>query len=411
MEKKVVITGLGAITPLGNTVQEFWDNVIEGNSGIDTLTKCAPWEKGIPAYIAGEIKNLDMNLFLDKKNIRRNDPFTWYGVAAAHEAIKDAQLLNNDNVDKERIGVVVGSGVGGIHGFQENVKLMQKDMRISPFLIPQVITDTPSGLISIIHGFMGPNFSVSTACATANHSILNSFYTIQRGEADIMITGGCEGTLSDLTIGGFASAQALTTSKEKSASCPWDIKRDGFVMAEGAGILVLESEESAKKRNVPILGEIVSGGMSADAFHVTAPHPEGKGAALAMSLAIKHAGINKEDIDYINAHGTSTPLGDIAETKALKKVFEDHAYKLKVNSTKSMLGHLLGAAAAVEAIVCVKSLQTGILHPTINLNNPDPECDLNYVPLKRISENIRYALNNSFGFGGHNCSLIFKKYD
>lgn len=412
MSRKVVITGLGAVTPAGKSVDEMWNSLVSGENSIDYIQGFSPEEYGYKIYVTGQIKDFDPEKRLDKKTVRRNDPFVNYACYAASEAVHQAKL-NDGSIDLQKVGVIVGSGIGGVQGFQTNVmSLYYGNKVVSPFLIPRVITDMASGMISIAYGFMGPNYSISSACATGNHAILNAYHCIQRGEADAIVTGGTEGAISLLTVCGFAAAQAITTNPDPRTACrPWDKNRDGFVIGEGAGILVLEAEESAKRRGVPILAEIVGGGMSADAYHITAPHPEGKGASYAMNQAIELSGIKKEDIGYVNAHGTSTPLGDLAETKAIKKVFEDHAYQLKISSTKSMTGHLIAAAGGIEAIACIKTLQTGVIHPTINLIESDPECDLDYVPLKFQKKDVRYALSNSFGFGGHNCSLLFKKYE
>ncbi|HOJ49887.1 MAG TPA: beta-ketoacyl-ACP synthase II [Spirochaetota bacterium] len=411
MNKRVVITGMGIISPLGNNINEYWENLINGKSGVGYITKFNPEEKGISVKIAAEVKNFNPEEYIDKKEIRRMDLFSQYAMAAASQAIKQAGL-EESNVDKERVGVMVGSGIGGIQSFQENAINFHTKGRVSPFFIPMVITDMAAGLISIKYGFMGPNLSISTACATSNHSILEAYYAIKRGDVDIMITGGAEAAIMDLAISGFSVAQALSRRNDEptKASRPWDKNRDGFVMGEGAGIFVIESEESAKKRGAKILAEILGGGMSADAYHMTAPHPEGKGAALCMTAALKSAGLKPEDIQYVNAHGTSTELGDIAETNAIKVAFGKHAYSLKVNSTKSMIGHLLGAAGAAEAVACVMTLITGKVHPTINLDEQDPACDLDYVPNKAIDYDVKYALSNGFGFGGHNCSLVFGRY-
>ena len=412
MKKRVVITGMGIISPLGNNINEYWNNLLAGKSGVGHITHFNPDEKGLSVKIGAEVKNFNPEEYMDKKLARRMDLFCQYAMAAAKQAVKQAGL-EETNVDKERVGVIVGSGIGGIISFQENTLNFHTKGKVSPFFIPMVITDMASGLISIEYGFMGPNMSISTACATSNHSILESYHIIQRGEADIMITGGAEAAVMELAVCGFSIAQALSRRNDEpqKASRPWDKDRDGFVIGEGAGVFVIESEESAKKRGAKIIAEIVGGGMSADAHHMTAPHPEGKGAALCMTAALKSASLEPKDIQYINAHGTSTELGDVAETNAIKLAFGKHAYSIKVNSTKSMIGHLLGAAGAAEGIACVMSIVDGKLHPTINLDNPDPQCDLDYVPNKAIDYDVKYALSNGFGFGGHNCSIIFGRYE
>ncbi|HCL57829.1 MAG TPA: beta-ketoacyl-[acyl-carrier-protein] synthase II [Spirochaetia bacterium] len=414
MSKRVVVTGMGIISPLGHTIDEYWKNILAGKSGVARISKFDPDAANLSVKIAAEVRNFNPEDYIDKKQIKRMDVFTQFALAGVKEALAQSKLIEQDaSLDKERIGVLVGSGIGGIQSFTENIKNYLAKGRISPFFIPLIITDMASGLISIEYGYMGPNYSISTACATSNHSILNAFNLIRNGEADIMVTGGSEGSVMDLTVCAFSTAQALSKRNDapEKASRPWDKDRDGFILGEGAGILVIESEESAKKRGVKILAEIMGGGMSADAYHMTAPHPEGKGAALCMKNALKMSGLKTTDIQHVNAHGTSTELGDIAETNAVKLVFGDHAKKLKVNSTKSMTGHLLGAAGAVEAIACIKGLQEGKIHGTMNLDNQDEQCDLDYVPNKAIDYDVKYSLSNSFGFGGHNCSLIFGRYD
>lgn len=412
MAKKVVITGMGIISPMGHNVEEYWQNLIAGKSGVTRITKYNPDEIDIPVKIAAEVKNFNPEEYMDKKLTRRMDLFSQFGMAAAKQAITQAGIDQEGAVDKERVGVLIGSGVGGIKSLQKNIVDFDRKTRISPFFIPMIITDMAAGLVSIEYGFMGPNFSISTACASANHSILEAFHIIKRGDADIMVTGGAEGSVTDLNICAFSTAQAISRRNDEpeKASRPWDKDRDGFVLGEGSGVLVIESEESAKKRGATILATLLGGGMSADAHHMTAPHPEGKGAALCMKIALERAGLKPEQVQYVNAHGTSTELGDIAETNAIKLVFGNHAKKMKVNSTKSMVGHLLGAAGGVEAIACIKSIMHDTLHPTINLDNPDPQCDLDYVPHKAQKLELQYALSNSFGFGGHNCSLVFGKY-
>lgn len=412
MSGKVVITGMGVISPLGNTVESYWNALLEGKNGIKTISSFNPTEYELPVSIAAEVTDFDPNDYIDKKKSRRMDRFAQFAMSAAKQAIEQAKL-EESALDKERVGVLVGSGIGGIHAFLDNALKYDSKRRVSPFFIPMLITDMASGLISMEYGYMGPNYSISTACATGNHSLLESYHVIKRGEADIMIAGGTEGTIMPLTLAAFSTAQALSRRNDApdKASRPFDKDRDGFVMGEGAGVLVLESEESAKKRGATIIAEFIGGGMSSDAYHMTAPHPEGKGAALAMNNAIKFSGLKKEDIQLLNAHGTSTGLGDIAETKSIKLAFGEHSKNLKVNSTKSMIGHLLGAAGGVEAIASISALVKGKVHPTVNLENPDPECDLDYVPLKAIDLDVKYALSNGFGFGGHNCSVILGRYD
>lgn len=410
--RRIVVTGIGTVNSVGNNVEDYFKGLLAGKSGITNVTRCDLGDS--PCLVAGEVKDFDPEGVIEKKDSRKMDPFTQYGIFAAEEAIQMAGL--DDGVDKTRVGVIIGSGIGGVQSFEENVlKITEKGhKRVSPLFIPTLITDITSGHVAIRHGFHGPNFSVSSACATANHALGTAFMHIAMGDADVMVAGGTEGTLTPVCFAGFTQARALSThfndAPEKS-SRPFDVDRDGFVMGEGAGVLVLEEYEHAKARGAKILAEFSGYGFSEDAHHITAPHPEGLGASLAMRMAIQRAGIKTEDIDLINTHGTSTGLGDIAETKAIKLVFGEHAYQLKVNSTKSMTGHTLGAAGGVESVAVIKMLETGKVHPTINLDNPDPECDLDYVPHKAIDFQAEYALSNSFGFGGHNASLIFKRYE
>ena len=411
---KVVITGLGAITPIGNTVEEFWNSCLEGKSGVESIRGFDV--SSFPTKIAAEVKGFDPLDYMDKKTVQRNDVFTHFCLAATSQAMADANLTKEilETMNKKRIGVLVGTGIGGANVFIDNIHKFDKGgwKKVSPFFIPGLITNMASGLVAIEWGLMGPNFSISTACATANHSILECMHIIKRGEADIMITGGTEGALNAHCLAGFCASRALSTSNDEpqKASRPFDKGRDGFVFGEGAGVLVLESEESAKKRGAKIYAELAGGGMSCDAYHITAPREDGEGVTMCMEHALSSAGVEKTELDYINTHGTSTPLGDKAEQTAIKKVFGDHAYKIRVNSTKSMIGHLLGAAGGVEAIAAIKSIESGKIHPTINQIEPDPDCDLNCVPNNAIEQEVRVALSNSFGFGGHNCSIVLKKY-
>ncbi len=413
--KKIVITGMGAITPIGITTDDFWNNAVNGVSGITQITRFDA--SSFPTKIGAEVKNFDPLNFIDKKTVQRNDIFTLYALAAIQQAMQDANLTQNtlEKLDRSRIGVVVGSGIGGSNVFIKNVQAFEKGgwKKVSPFFIPGLITNMASGIAAIDWGLKGPNYSISTACATSNHSILESYEIIKRGEADIMVTGGSEGALNEICLAGFCASRALSTQNEnpQKASRPFDKERDGFVFGEGSGIMIIESEESAIKRNANIYAELAGGAMNCDAYHITAPKEDGEGVIRCMNHALQHAGVQKEDINYINTHGTSTPLGDKAEQLAIKSVFKDYINKIKINSTKSMIGHLLGAAGGVEAIAVIKSIQNNILHPTINQEFPDPECDLDCVPNKSIDYRVNVAMSNSFGFGGHNCSLIFKRYN
>jgi 3-oxoacyl-[acyl-carrier-protein] synthase II len=407
MKTRVVITGLGAVTPLGQNLDDTWKNLLEGKSGVATIENMPT--DGLSATIAAQVKDFDPEKFIDKKSLRRMDANEQFCIVAAQMAFDDAGLGQN-NLDLDRCGVVTGSGIGGIQTFenQHETMLERGAKRVSPFFIPMMIIDMCAGLAALRFGFRGPNYSTVSACASSAHAICDAFRIIQRGEADIMITGGAEAAITPLSMAGFCAARAVSTRNDEpeKASRPFDRDRDGFVMGEGSGIMVLESLESAKARNARIYAELVGCGMTCDAHHITAPLPDGSGAAKSMALAIKDAGIRPDEVDYVNSHGTSTGLGDIAETKALKTVFGSHAQKLAINSTKSMIGHLLGAAGGFEGAVTAKSIKEGIIHPTTNLDNPDPECDLDYVPHKSREMGIRYAISNSFGFGGHNVTLV-----
>ncbi len=413
--KKVVVTGLGVIAPNGNTVNDFWKNCLEGKSGVDRIRGFDPSE--YPTQIAGELKDFDPLNYMDKKTVQRNDIFTHYCLAVMQQALEDSQLTGSklEAMDRSKIGVIVGSGMGGIYTYSKNDLALDKGSwrKVSPFFIPATITNMASGMAAIMWGLRGPNFSISTACATSNHSILESMHIIKRGEADIMVAGGSEAVISPLGLAGFCASRALSTSNDEpqKASRPFDTGRDGFVMGEGAGVLVLESEESALRRDVKIYGELAGGGMSCDAYHITAPRDDGAGVIQCMEMALRSAEVQKDEVNYINAHGTSTPLGDKAEQKAIKEVFKAHSKKLKINSTKSLIGHLIGAAGGAEAIAVLKSFESGKLHPTINQDNPDPDCDLDCVPNQAIDYQVNVALSNSFGFGGHNCSIVMKRYE
>ena len=412
--RRVVITGLGAVTPIGNNVNDFWNNLINGVSGIDVIKRFDPYAYKLPVVIAGEVKDLDFTQYLDKKDAKRMSDFVKFAVIAAKEAIADSGL-ELDKIDLTRAGVIVGTGIGGLRDIEDQQTLLLEKgaRRVSPFFIPSGISNMASGYISIEFGFKGPNSCVVTACATGTHSIGDAFKVIQRGDADIMIAGGTESAITPLGIAGFANMKALSTRNDEpqKASRPFDAERNGFVMGEGAGIVVLEELEHAKKRGAKIYAEVVGYGLTGDAYHITAPCADADGAKRVISMALNDAKLNPEDVDYVNAHGTSTPLNDKVETLALKEVFKDHAYKLKVSSNKSMIGHLLGAAGAVEAVATALTIKNGIIPPTINYENPDPDCDLDYVPNKAIEYPVKVAISNSFGFGGTNACLAFKAYE
>lgn len=407
----VVITGMGLISPLGLSLQESWTNAVAGRSGIGPITRY-PREK-YPTQIAGEVKAFDAKRYFDAKEVGRWDLSIQYGIGAGLDAIADAGLtITPENA--ERVGIVIGSGIGGLYGISDTaVRLKENGVRhVSPFFIPSVIINMISGLLAIRCGAKGLNYGVVSACATSNHAIADGYHAILRGDADVMIVGGAEAAITEIAVAGFCSARAMSKRNDEPerASRPFDKDRDGFVLGEGAGVFVIESEEHAKRRGARIHGQILGVGMTSDAFHFTAPPDDGDGAMRAMKLAVKNAGLEPEDIDYINAHGTSTGLGDIAETKAVKRLFGAHASELMMSSTKSMHGHLLGAAGAIEAALTVMALKEGVVPPTINLENPDPECDLDYVANSARKRDITYALSNGFGFGGTNASICFAKY-
>lgn len=411
MKKRVVITGMSVIHSLGFTLDGFWSAIKEGKCGISLLTKFDT--ENYEAKVAAEIKNFEPTDYIDRKEAKRMDIFTQYAVAAANMAMQMSGL-KMEQEDSFRAGVIIGSGIGGIQTLEDQHHTLETKGpgRISPFFITSMIANMAAGRIAIEHGLQGFNECVVTACASGNNAIGDAFKVIQRGDADIMVCGGAESAITPLSFAGFCSNKALSTNPDPATACrPFDKDRDGFIMGEGAGILMLEEFEHAKKRGAVILGELVGYGCTCDAHHITAPHPEGLGGIRSMRNAIDDAGIKPEDIGYINAHGTSTPLNDPGETRVIKNVFGEHAYKLAVSSTKSMTGHLLGAAGAIEAIITAMSLKEGFLPPTINLNNPDPECDLDYVPNKGRQSDIKYALSNALGFGGHNAAIVLKKYE
>lgn len=410
-QRRVVVTGVGLITPLGVGVNASWEALLHGRSGIGIIRTFD--SSGLPVHIAGEVKGFDPSLYIEPKEVKKMDRFIQFAVAASSMAIEDSGIrITEDNA--ERVGVIIGSGIGGLPAIEHYHKIyLEKGYRrITPFFIPMLIINLASGQVSIKFGARGPNSAVVTACATGSHAIGDAFRVIQRGDADVMIAGGTESVITPLAIGGFAVMKALSTRNDEPerASRPFDRDRDGFVMGEGAGIVVLEALESAQARNARIYAEIVGYGMTSDAYHITAPAPGGEGAASCMAAALRDAGVTHEVVDYINAHGTSTKYGDELETAAIKRVFGDHAYRLCISSTKSMTGHLLGAAGGVEAIISVLSIYNNTVPPTINLDNPDPECDLDYVAHKPRQIKVDYALSNSFGFGGTNACLLFRRF-
>jgi len=408
--RRVVITGVGAVSPLGTGNTANWDALMSGTSGIGSITRFDTTD--IPVKIAGEVKGFNAEDFFDKKEVKKMDLFIQYAMAAAEFAMTDSGLVINDE-NAERVGVLVGSGLGGLPTIEKyHVVMLEGGVKkISPFFIPMLLINLAPGMISIKYGAKGPNISTVSACATGTHSIGDAFHIIKRGDADAMIAGGTESTITPLAVGGFAAMKALSTRNDapEKASRPFDKDRDGFIMAEGAGIVVLEEYESAKKRGAKIYAEVVGYGLTGDAYHMTAPAPGGEGAARCMKMALKNAGVNPEQVTYINAHGTSTPFNDLNETLAIKSVFGSHASKLMVSSTKSMTGHLLGAAGGIETAICCMAMDKGAVPPTINYETPDPECDLDYVPNTARNATIEYAMSNSLGFGGTNATLLFKK--
>jgi len=411
--KRVVVTGLGALTPIGNTVTDYWDNLLKGTSGADYITKFDA--STFKTQFACELKNFTVTDFINRKEARKLDPFSQYALVCADEAVNDANL-NTADIDKDRVGVIWSSGIGGILTFQEQVIDVTKSGRqlYNPFFIPKMILDIAAGHISIKYGFRGPNFSVVSACASSTNGLIDAFNYIRLGKADAFVVGGSEAAINQSGIGGFNAMRALSTRNDdpKTASRPFDLDRDGFVLGEGAGALILEEYEHAVQRGATIYAEMLGGGMSADAYHITAPHPEGLGALRVMQNVLDDAHLQITDVDYINVHGTSTPLGDISETQAIQTLFGDHALKLNISSTKSMTGHLLGAAGAIEAIASVLSIKNGMVPPTINHFTDDPEFNpnLNFTFNKAQKREVTIALSNTFGFGGHNASVIFKKF-
>ncbi|QWC24177.1 beta-ketoacyl-ACP synthase II [Bacillus haikouensis] len=409
-KKRVVITGLGAVTPLGNDVQSTWSGIMEGKTGIGPLTRLNADD--YPAKVAAELKDFDIEQYVERKEARKMDRFTHYAVAASMMAVKDANLEINDE-NAHRVGVWIGSGIGGMETFENQYETFQKRgyRRVSPFFVPMIIPDMATGQVSIMLGAKGVNSCTVTACATGTNSIGDAFKVIQRGDADVMISGGAEAPITKMSVAGFCANTALSTNTDpEKASRPFDANRDGFVMGEGAGVVVLEELEHALKRGATIYAEVTGYGSTGDAYHITAPAPAGEGGARAMKMALEDGGVRPEELDYINAHGTSTPYNDKYETMAVKEVFGEHAYKLAMSSTKSMTGHLLGAAGGVEAIFTVLAMKDSMLPPTINLDTPDPDCDLDYVANEARKREVNVAMSNSLGFGGHNATLVFKKY-
>ena len=410
--KRVVVTGLGAVSPVGNDVESCWKNLLAGKSGIGPVTKFDA--TGYRCTIAGEVKDLDTEAIVGPKEAKRLDLFCHYAVVASDEALAQAGLLHNETLDPTRAGVIVSSGIGGLTTIEEQIRaLAEKGPKgVSPLSIPMMISNMASGYVAIRHNRKGPNFCVVTACASGLHSIGEAYWMIVRGDADVMVCGGAEAVVAPFSLAGFGSLKALSANNEdpEHASRPFDKERDGFVPAEGAGVLVIESEEHAKKRNANILAEIVGYGLSADAFHITHPAENGEGSQRAIKMAFQHAGLPYDALDYVNAHGTSTKLNDSTETISLKMVLGDRAKQIPVSSTKSMTGHMLGAAGGFESVVCIKAILDGVVPPTMNYATPDPECDLDYVPNEAREVDVRLALNNNLGFGGHNASVLFARY-
>jgi len=411
-KRRVVITGIGALTPVGKTAPDFWNGLISGKSGAQPIEHFDTSD--FPTKFAAQIEDYDEEDYFDRKESRRMDRVCQYAMVAAEEAIQDTEL-NFDDINKDNVAVIVGTGIGGMVTFYEqSISFHEHGPKgVSPFFIPKLIPDMVAGQISIKYGFKGPNFCAVSACATGSHNIALAYDSIRNGQCDMAVSGGSEAPVSRIGVAGFNSMRAMSTRNDdpQTASRPFDKDRDGFVLGEGSAILFLEEYEHAKARDAQIYGEIVGYGFSADAHHITAPDPDGEGVILALNRALDSAGIEPEDVDHINMHGTSTPLGDIAETNSIKKVFGDHAYEMNLNSTKSMTGHSLGAAGAMEALASVLSTYHGMIPPTINFETPDPECDLDYTFNESEVRDVKYALNNAFGFGGHNTSLVFKKFE
>ncbi len=410
MSRRVVVTGLGIVCPVGLDVAESWRNIVAGKSGVEPITLFDT--EGFATRFGGTVKDFDVAKYIAPKEARKMDPFIHYGVAAGVQASEDAGLAVTE-ANAERIGIAIGSGIGGLPGIQKGITMLLKGgpRKVSPFFVPSNIINMIGGHLSMKYGVTGPNYGIVTACASGTHSIGDAARIVERGDADVMLAGGAEMATCPMGLGGFSAARALSTRNEapERASRPWDKERDGFVLSDGAGVVVLEDFEHAKQRGAHMYAELIGFAMSADAYHMTAPSPDGRGARRCMELALQDAGIRPSEVDYINAHGTSTPAGDIAETQAVKGAFGEHANKLAISSTKSMIGHLLGAAGGVEAVFSILAIRDNVAPPTINLDNPDPECDLDYVPHTAREMNIDVALSNSFGFGGTNGTVIFRK--
>ena len=412
--KRVVVTGLGAVTPLGNSVQEYWDNLVSGVSGAAAITRFDASK--FKTRFACEVKGFNPEQYFDKKEARKLDAYSWYGIAASSQAVADSGL-DKEGIDRNEVGVIWGSGIGGLDTFQNETFAFAKGdgtPRFNPFFIPKMIADICAGHISMRFGFRGPNFTTVSACASSTNALIDAFNYIRLGKANAIVTGGSEAAINESGIGGFNACQAMSTRNDDpaTASRPYDNERDGFVLGEGGGAIVLEELEHAKARGAKIYAEVIGGGMSADAYHITAPHPEGLGASLVMTRALKDAGIGPDEVNYINTHGTSTPLGDTAELKAIISVFGENAYKMNISATKSMTGHLLGAAGAIEAMATILAIKNDVIPPTINHQNPDPEIDqrLNLTLNKMQKRTVNVAVSNTFGFGGHNAAVVIRKY-
>jgi 3-oxoacyl-[acyl-carrier-protein] synthase II len=412
MNRRVVITGLGAVTPMGNDVPTLWENALAGKSGIDHITRFDASDLAV--QIAAEVKGFDAAAIFGRRDARRNDPVTLFAMEASRQAMEDANMVIEE-ASSHRAGAIVGTGIGGVLTLLINYDTINSSgpRRVSPFMIPMMMSNAPSAAVSMMHGLKGPVFSVASACATGNNAIGEAMLTIKRDEADVMLCGGTEMVMHAVAVAGFTNMGALSTRNDEPqrASRPFDVERDGFIMGEGGAILVIEELSHARRREAHIYAELIGYGSTADACHITAPDEQGRGAARAMALALNSAGIPPEEVDYVNAHGTSTQLNDPMETKAIRHVFGPHAERLAISATKSMMGHLMGAAGAAEAVICAKTLETGWVHPTINLENPDPECDLNYMPGDAQKLDPRVVLSNSFGFGGHNACIMLRHWE
>ena len=409
MSNRVAVTGMGIISPLGNSIENFWNSIKNGKNGIKKISQFDT--SNYPVHIAGEC-DIDLKSYIDAKQLNKIDRFTAFAIIAAKQAIKNSNITA-ENINKKKAGVIIGSGIGGMNTFEnQHTRLLKNPRRVSPFFIPAMIPDIASGYIALDNDFKGVNYSVVSACASATHSIGDAFRSIKHGYSDLIIAGGSEASITPMAVAGFANMKALSKNPDpNTASKPFDLNRDGFVMSEGAGVLILENLDHAANRGAKIYAEIKGFGASADAYHITSPHPEAIGAIQSMNSALEEANLNHEDIDYINAHGTSTKYNDMTETKAIKSIFKEHSKNLLISSTKSMIGHCLGASGALEAIATILSINESVVTPTINYANPDPDCDLNYVPNEWVSKDINNALSNSFGFGGHNGTLAIGKYN